>query len=252
MVKKLGKYKHDKEKRIAAQVLLQRGNSQKWVARELGISKQKISRWANNPIKERTRRTKLNEEYIDKIINMATNKPTSVMGSRKIANLINAELKEKNVLGANGKILSVTKSTINTYLKKKGLKARKIKKIFSLTKRQKKQRVEFCENILKSNIKGESIFFTDETQIKLGSYTNDYIRLSEENEKKLKKGDEEVLDLMRRPEKKFEQSILIGGGTSFYGLGSLIIFEGFVNEFSYAQALLIYKEDYDRLNKKKI
>ena len=67
MVKKLGKYKHDKEKRIAAQVLLQRGNSQKWVARELGISKQKISRWANNPIKERTRRTKLNEEYIDKI-----------------------------------------------------------------------------------------------------------------------------------------------------------------------------------------
>ena len=57
---------------------------------------------------------------------------------------------------------------------------------------------------------------------------------------------------MRRPEKKFEQSILIGGGTSFYVLGSLIIFEGFVNEFSYAQALLIYKEDYDRLNKKKI
>ena len=249
MVKLLGKYKQDKEKRIAAQVLLQMGKAQNWVAKHLGISKQKVSRWAHNPIKERTRRTKLNEEYIDKIINMAKNKPTSEMGSRKIANLINSELKEKNVTDKNGKILSVTKSTINTYLKKRHLKVRKIKKIFSLTKKQKKQRVEFCQNILKNKIKGESIFFTDETQIKLGGYTNDYIRLSEENEKRLKKGDEEVLDLMRRPEKKFEQSILIGGGTSFYGLGSLILFEGLVNEFSYAQALLIYKEDYDKLNK---
>ena len=40
----------------------------------------------------------------------------------------------------------------------------------------------------KYNIKGESVFFTDETQIKLESYSNDYIRLSEEDEKKLKKG----------------------------------------------------------------
>lgn len=78
-----------------------------------------------------------------------------------------------------------------------------------MTKKQKKQRVEFCKNILKNKIKGESIFFTDETQIKFRSYNNDYIRLSEENEKRLKKGDEEVLDLLRRPEK---QSIFIGGG----------------------------------------
>ena len=30
---------------------------------------------------------------------------------------------------------------------------------------------------------------------------------------------------------------MIGGGSSYYGLGSLILFEGPVNEFSYAQAL---------------
>lgn len=95
-------------------------------------------------------------------------------------------------------------------------------------------------------------FFTDEKQIKLGSYTNDFIRLSEENEKKLKIGDEEVLDLMRRPEKKFEKSIMIGGGSSFYGLGSLILFENYVNEFSYAQALLIYKEDLTKFRKKNL
>ena len=57
-----------------------------------------------------------------------------------------------------------------------------------MTKKQKKQRVEFCKNILKNKIKGESIFFTDETQIKFRSYNNDYIRLSEENEKRLSKG----------------------------------------------------------------
>ena len=140
---------------------------------------------------------------------MAKNKPTSEMGSRKLANIINDELKEKKVTDNKDKILLVTKSTINNYLKKRHLKVRKIKKIFSLTKKQKKQRVEFCKNILKNKIKGESIFFADETQIKFRSYNNDYIRLSEENEKRLKKGDEEVLDLLRRPEK---QSIFIGGG----------------------------------------
>ena len=35
-----------------------------------------------------------------------------------------------------------------------------------------------------------------------------------------------------------------------YGLGSLILYEGLVNEFSYIHALLIYKEEYDKLNKK--
>jgi hypothetical protein len=61
---------------------------------------------------------------------MAINKPTSEMGSRKIASLINEELRQKNISDKNGKILSITKSTINTYLKKRHLKTRKIKKIF--------------------------------------------------------------------------------------------------------------------------
>ena len=41
------------------------------------------------------------------------------------------------------------------------------------------------------------------------------------------------------------------GGISFNGLGSLILCEGSVNEFSYAQALLIYKEEYDKLKSNK-
>ena len=59
---------------------------------------------------------------------MAKNKPTSEMGSRKLANIINDELKEKKVTDNKDKILLVTKSTINNYLKKRHLKVRKIKK----------------------------------------------------------------------------------------------------------------------------
>ena len=66
---------------------------------------------------------------------MAKNKPTSEMGSRKLANIINDELKEKKVTDNKDKILLVTKSTINNYLKKRHLKVRKIKKNIFIDKK---------------------------------------------------------------------------------------------------------------------
>ena len=41
------------------------------------------------------------------------------------------------------------------------------------------------------------------------------------------------------------------GGASFYGLSDLILLEGTMRDFSYAQALEFYKENYEKLNKKK-
>ena len=69
---------------------------------------------------------------------MAKNKPTSDMGSRKLANIINDELKEKKVTDNKDKILLVTKSTINNYLKKRHLKVRKIKKNIFIDKKTEK------------------------------------------------------------------------------------------------------------------
>ena len=69
---------------------------------------------------------------------MAKNKPTSEMGSRKLANIINEELKEKKVTDNKDKILLVTKSTINNYLKKRHLKVRKIKKNIFIDKKTEK------------------------------------------------------------------------------------------------------------------
>jgi predicted transcriptional regulator len=94
--------------------LLSEGKSQIWVANNLGVTKQRVSYWTNHPISPRKRKAKL--------------KPTSEIGSRAIANLINKELKEENIVDKSGRNLTITKSTINNYLKKRGLKPRKIKK----------------------------------------------------------------------------------------------------------------------------
>ena len=45
--------------------------------------------------------------------------------------------------------------------------------------------------------------------------------------------------------KKYEPSIIVAGGVSFYGLSDLILLKGTMKEFSYAQALEYYKENFD-------
>ena len=149
MVKKINnlktRKKHNKDKRTAALILLSEGKSQIWVANNLSVTKQRVSYWANHPIAPRKRKAKLDDAKIDKIVKNEGNKPTSEIGSRAIANIINKELKEENIFDKKGRNLTITKSTINNYLKKRGLKPRKIKKIFIVTEKQKKQRVDFCK-----------------------------------------------------------------------------------------------------------
>ena len=109
-----------------------------------------------------------------------------------------------------------------------------------MTNEQKKKRVEFCKKMLDKGVQGSQIFFSDETKIEMGSYINDSIRLSKENQDKLKKGEQEVFDLINRPQKKFELSIMIAGGICQNGLSNLILLNGPENEFSYVQILLYY------------
>ena len=85
----------------------------------------------------------MNQKYIDKIISLGENKTTCTMSSRKIANIMNSEFKRDSIE------LSVSKDTVNRYLKAALGKPRKIRKVFHLTQKQKAQRVEFCKDILK-------------------------------------------------------------------------------------------------------
>ena len=106
-----------------------------------------------------------------------------------------------------------------------------------------KKRVQFCEEILKRKINYDNIMFTDECKANLSSYTNDWIRLEPEMQIKLKNEEKEPYDLINRPMKKFEDSIMIAGGISFYGLSNLLFLDGSMNSFAYGQTLLFFKED---------
>ena len=108
------------------------------------------------------------------------------MSSSKITNTINSDLISE------GKKIQINKSTVCRILNAEIGKPRKIKKAFYLTEKQKGERVEFCQNILKQNISGKNILFTDETKIEMGSYINDSIRLSEETKEKLKHGEKDA------------------------------------------------------------
>ena len=180
---------------------------------------------------------------------MAKDKLTSDMGARKIADIINKELKENNVRDTKGNILSIEKTAVNRYLQNALGRPRKVRRVFYLNDKQKKERVKFCESVLNKRIKGEHIFFTDETKIDMAPFLNDSIRLSLENQKKLKSGNEDAYKLMNKPEKKFERSIMIAGGVHYHGLSDLLLLEGTMNEFSYAQALYFYKDNIEEIKK---
>ena len=108
----------------------------------------------------------------------------------------------------------------------------------------------FCQAILDKKLRPEQIFFTDESKVDLGPFTNDLIHLDPK-----KKFDEDTYKLMNRPTKKFEKSITIAGGINYYGVSKLIFLEGTMTDFSYNQALLFYKDDVEKIqnvNKEKI
>ena len=153
MVKKIN---HDV---ITIKKLLSKRYTQARICRLLGLKKQKVSYWAKTPIKyEIKRKTKLDEKYKKRIVELAEDKLTSDMGSRKIAEIINRELKEDNVRDSKGKIMTIEKTAVNKYLKSVLGKPRKVRRVFYLNDMQKKERVKFCENILAKRIRGEHMF----------------------------------------------------------------------------------------------
>ena len=129
---------------ITIKRLLKQGMKPIKIARLLKVSKQKVNYWKRAKIKYiQTRRKKLQPEYINKICQLAADKTTSEMSSRKITNIINEELKKTNNK-VNGKAISITHPTICKYLNEK-MVIRKIRKAFYLDNDQKKKRIKFCK-----------------------------------------------------------------------------------------------------------
>ena len=232
-------------------ILLDKGLKQTDITKILNISKQKVNYWAKTDIKTtRKRRRKIPEEYFQKILALAQNQTTSAMSSRKICSIINAELEQKNILDCHSKPLEIHRSTVCAYLKEFYGKPKKIRKAFFLNQEQMKKREEYCQMILDRKINFDQIMFTDECIIDLSAYTNDSIRLDPLAKERLKNGEREMYELVNRPIRKFEKSLMIAGGISYYGLSRLIFLEGTMNDFAYGQACIFYKEDIDAIRDK--
>ena len=43
---------------------------------------------------------------------------------------------------------------------------------------------------------------------------------------------------------------MVSGGISYYGLTNIIFVEGTMNDFAYGQALIFFKEDIEKINRK--
>ena len=157
------------------------------------------------------------------------------MSWRKISLMINSVLSKRKEVNKRNKPITISYRTINNYLKEYYGKPRKIRKAFYLSEEQMKKRVQFCEEILKRGINFDTIMFTDECKVSLSSYTNDWIRLEPEFQKKLKNGEKEPYELINRPIKKFEDSIMIAGRISRHGIGKLIILDEKMDNFAYGQ-----------------
>ena len=158
-------------------------------------------------------------------------------------------------MNKNGKLLSISKRQVNNILREKYGKPLKIKKVFYLNEESKRKRMEFCQKIIDMEIDGKkldgiNIFFTDETKIDTAPNTsNESIRISSKVKNKLKSGDEEGYKLINRETKKFEPSIIVAGGVSYYGLSDLLLLKGTMQEFSYSQALQYYKDNFENFKK---
>ena len=252
MVKKFIKNLSQKGSAIKHQ--MERGLSNTQISKSLGISESTVRYYRKRPdIKEIKRASKVPQKYIEKIYELASNKTTREMPGALIAIKINNQLKKDNVLDKNGKILSITKSQVNRILRAKYGKPLKVRKVFYLDEEAKKKRLDFCKNIIQIGLEGKDIFFTDETRMDTAPNTKgESIRLSAKIKNKIKKGDEEGYKKINRQTKKHEASIIIAGGVSFYGLSDLILLNGTMTDFSYAQALEFYKEKYEDFSTIKI
>ena len=75
--------------------------------------------------------------------------------------------------------------------------------------------------ILERGIDPKSIMFTDECKFNWGAYTRDWFMLDSESQKKLKDGDLKFYDLINIPKRKFDPSVMVARGISYYGLSNI-------------------------------
>jgi transposase len=221
------------------------------IAQKYNVNPRTVMKWKKRSSiedKKRERKRKANPQQINFIKKLAVSKYTGEDGAS--TRLIAEKVRERYT--TKEKQFSISSSTIHNILTKDlKLTPRKAKNTFLLTKKNKESRVEFAKYIKDKGIKGENIFFTDESRFLLSSPLNpitNQIRFSEEDTKKLKEGDPDIYEKLHRPLPKYSQGFMVAGGISYYGPGELIFCVGTMDTKCYKRTLNYYKDDINRLH----
>lgn len=199
----------------------------------------------------RKRRSKLDSKHIEFILNLAKNKFSGIdrASSRIIAYKVSKEF--RNSTKKDGKQFKVSAMTVNRLLQKHFGKPRKARKIFKMTPKNIEQRIKFIDYIHENNIKGEDIFFTDESRFLLDTPLNkqtNQFRLPKEDQILLREGNPEIESKIAREIPKFSTGFMVAGGISYFGPGKLIFCVGTMDTVSYKRTINHYKDDIRRLN----
>ena len=120
---------------------------------------------------------------------------------KKIVNIMNTQFEKE------GKKTRISRTTVAKYLKNYFGAPRKMKKVFQQTIK-KEERLKFCKKVIDMELEGKDLFFTDESQMDCSPFVNEHIRLSPENQEKMKNGDIEALNLVNKQADKFPKKIL--------------------------------------------
>ena len=102
---------------------------------------------------------KLSQKYVKKILDLASNKTTSQMDSKKMSSIINKELERDKIFDSNGNLQTISYRNICRNLNEEIGHPIKIRKSFYLSTEQMKKRVEFCKQVLNRGIKFDQVMF---------------------------------------------------------------------------------------------
>ena len=233
-------------KRGAVLFLHKKGLNPTQISKQVRMTRTSVYKWINKgdilPARRKQYKHKLKDVHLKYMVEKAANKQTikECASSRSIQSQL---LSKFNV--------HVCHTTVNNHLNRILTKPIRLRKTFFLSCKNQDARKHFIEYINANNIEGKDIFFTDEKRFMFHRHSNSQtnrIRLTQDSKEKLRNGDQEMVELLTDPVKKYEEGFMVAGGLSYYGVSKLVFCVGTMNSFSYSQTLEFFANDVKELN----
>ena len=144
-------FRKDPQRVYLINKLLEANKTTNEIMKIVNCSKQLVSKYRKYDTKPRPikRALKLPEKYLNFLIRVAQDRPCGRYSSRFLARTINKILRARNIRDSKKRIMTVTHTTLNSYLNKILGKPKKIRKVFYLSE-DKKKKSGFLQNDIKN------------------------------------------------------------------------------------------------------